>query len=158
MTTDTQVQPIKRKPWGKIIGILFVLGLIGAAIVYYFFNKKVPSTKDVKADYTLNALDFIAEFEKDDSIATVKYNGKYVSVKGKVVSVESTDSTCTVTIGSPDNTVNLRCGFAPAFVAEGKVMKENEEVVIKGKCNGAILSDDPDLKIGEVHMNLCAKE
>jgi hypothetical protein len=147
---ETQIQAKKGGlPWKKIIGSAFVLGLIGAAFGYYYYTKKVPSTKDIKANFTVSAADLIAEFDKDETAATTKYNGKIVSVKGNVVGVEATDSTCAVTIGSADNLGNVRCDFSKEFIAEGKALKENDAVTIKGKCNGKLL---------DVVLNVCTKE
>jgi tRNA_anti-like len=147
---ETQVQVKKGGlPWKKIIGSGFILGLIGAAFGYYYYTKKVPSTKDIKANFTLSAADLIAEFDKDETAATTKYNAKILSVKGSVVSIESTDSTCAVTIGNSENLGNVRCDFAKEFIAEGKALKENDVVSIKGKCNGKLL---------DVVLNVCTKE
>jgi uncharacterized protein YpmB len=147
---QTQIQTKKSTPpWIRVIGILFIIGVIAAVIVYYLVMQKVPSTKDLKTNFTVSAADLIAEFDKDETAATTKYNGKIVSVKGNVVGVEATDSTCAVTIGSADNLGNVRCDFSKEFIAEGKALKENDAVTIKGKCNGKLL---------DVVLNVCTKE
>jgi hypothetical protein len=148
-TTTTATEIPKKSKLKKWIGALVVLGLIGFGVGAYYWNKKVPDTADLKPDFTIDATQLIAEFDKDETAATQKYNAKILLVKGKVVASEKTDSTCAVTIGSTENLGNVRCDFSKAHLQDGLSMKEGDEVIIKGKCNGKLL---------DVSMNLCIKQ
>jgi len=60
----------------------FVLILAGAIAIWYLFTLKFDDTAQTKADFTVNALDFIHEFEKGDSLANTKYAKRSLLLPG----------------------------------------------------------------------------
>ena len=83
----------KRESWVKKLLITgLVLAVIAAGIYWYIATEKFSDTKDSKAAFTVNAIDFIREFRKDDSAANKKYQEKIITVNGRVSELEAADS------------------------------------------------------------------
>ena len=135
--------PKTKRPWLKrllISGI--VLASIGAAIYWYIATEKFADTKDREAAFTVNAIDFIREFRKDDSASNKKYRKKIIAVNGRVSELESPDS-ATVNIKFIDTTTGDYTIFAfqEQYLAEAKSVKVGDSVSVKGSCSGSIYSD-----------------
>src|SRR6187431_598533 len=62
--------------------------LIGAAVYFYYATLEHEDTASLKADYSVEALPFIKEFEKDYKAANKKYAEKIIAVKGIVTETE----------------------------------------------------------------------
>ena len=56
----------RKRSWlKKLLITLLILAVIAAGIYWYVATEKFADTKDRKAAFTVNAIDFIREFEKD---------------------------------------------------------------------------------------------
>ncbi|TAD92791.1 MAG: hypothetical protein EAY75_01740 [Bacteroidetes bacterium] len=133
--------PAKRKPWLKRILIVGGLAfLVGAAVVYYLFTLKFDDTASTKADFTVNALDLIAEFAKNDTAANAKYTEKIITVSGRVSEVEAVDST--VNLKFTDTTTGNYAIFAfqEQHIAAAKTVKQGDSVSVRGSCSGGSFS------------------
>ena len=68
-----------KKPasWLKkiIIGVLILL-IAGAGVIWYIFTETFSDTSERKAAYTVNAMQFIKEFEKNEALANEKYKDR----------------------------------------------------------------------------------
>ncbi len=132
-----------KRPWQKrlLISILILAG-IGAAIYWYIATEKFADTKDREAAFTVNAIDFIREFRKDDSVSNKKYREKIITVNGRVSELESPDS-ATVNIKFIDTTTGDYTIFAfqEQYLSEAKSVKVGDSVSVKGSCSGSIYSD-----------------
>ena len=132
-----------KRPWQKrlLISILILAGT-GAAIYWYIATEKFADTKDREAAFTVNAIDFIREFRKDDSVSNKKYREKIISVNGRVSELESPDS-ATVNIKFIDTTTGDYTIFAfqEQYLSEAKSVKVGDSVSVKGSCSGSIYSD-----------------
>ena len=84
------------KRYKKWLIALVVLLLAGAAVIWWLFNLKYDDTATVKADYTVNAMDFIKEFKKDMAAANKKYSEKIITVNGTVSAIEMADTTANI--------------------------------------------------------------
>ena len=132
-----------KRPWQKILLIsILILAGIGAAIYWYIATEKFADTKDREAAFTVNAIDFIREFRKDDSVSNKKYREKIISVNGRVSELESPDS-ATVNIKFIDTTTGDYTIFAfqEQYLSEAKSVKVGDSVSVKGSCSGSIYSD-----------------
>src|SRR6478735_5478238 len=120
----------------KILKWLLIAGgsllLIGFVIYFYFATLSHDDTASLKADYTVKAIPFIKEFEKDYKTANKKYAEKIIAVKGIVTTIEPADTTT----GS-----YLIFAFQDQHMAEAKKLKPGENVLIKGSCSDGIYSD-----------------
>lgn len=132
-----------KRPWLKRLLIAgLVLAGIGAGIYWYIATEKFADTKDRKAAYTVNAIDFIREFRKDDSVSNNKYRQKIITINGRVSELESPDS-ATVNIKLVDTTTGDYAIFAfqEQYLSEAKSLKVGDSVSVKGSCSGSIYSD-----------------
>jgi hypothetical protein len=132
-------EPNKR--FRKWLLAIFVLLLAGGAAIWYLFTLKYDDTAGVKADYTVNAMDFIKEFKQDMSAANKKYSEKIVVVNGTVSAIEMADTTANIKMVDTTNGAYIIFAFQQQHLQEAKAMKEGEAVSIKGSCsNGAFSS------------------
>lgn len=118
-----------------------VLLLAGGAFIWYIFTEKFADTSVVKADYTVQAIDFIKEFQKDISLANKKYSEKIVVVKGIVSAVEAADTTANIKMIDTASGAYIIFAFQQQHLAEAKQMKAGDEVSIKGSCSNGAFSN-----------------
>ncbi|TXJ27042.1 MAG: hypothetical protein E6Q24_08940 [Chitinophagaceae bacterium] len=133
----------KKTPWMKrVLWSVFVLVVIAAGIYWYVASEKFADTDKVKADFTVNAIDFIREFQGNDSVANAKYKDKIVIVNGTVSAVEAADS-ASMNIKFIDTTTGSYAIFAfqEQHLAEAKTVKEGDIVSIKGSFSGGTYSE-----------------
>src|SRR5881394_1170861 len=101
----------KRGPWIKRILISgLVLLVAGAVAIYFIFTQKFSDTSATKAEFTVNAMDFLNEFQKNDSLANKKYTEKIITVNGRVTETEAADTT--INIKMTDSTTAAYIIFA----------------------------------------------
>jgi type II secretory pathway pseudopilin PulG len=132
----------KKKSWLKriLIGVLVLVGILGG-IYWYVATEKQPDTKEEKADYTLSALDFIHEFQKDIKTANEKYSDKIVVLNGRVSAVEAADTTLNIKFIDPTTASYAIFAFQQQHLAEAKTVKSGDSISIKGSCSGGIYSE-----------------
>jgi hypothetical protein len=129
------------KRYKKWLIALVVLLLAGAAVIWWLFNLKYEDTATVKADYTVNAIDFIKEFKLDMAAANKKYSEKIIVVNGTISAIEMADTTANIKMVDTTNGAYVIFAFQQQHLNEAKAMKEGEQVSIKGSCsNGAFSS------------------
>ena len=126
------------KKWLIAFGVLL---LAGAAVIYYLFTLKYDDTATVKADFTVNAMDFIKEFKQDMAVANKKYSEKIVVVNGTVSAIEMADTTANIKMIDTTNGAYVIFAFQQQHLAEAKAMKEGEPVSIKGSCSNGAFSN-----------------
>ena len=119
----------------------FVLLLAGGAFIWYIFTEKFTDTDKVKADYTVNALDFIKEFKQDLGAANKKYSEKIIVVNGIVSAVEAADTTANIKMIDTTSGAYIIFAFQQQHLNEAKQMKEGDKVSIKGSCSNGIYSN-----------------
>jgi|SRR3990170_1551377 len=131
-----------KRPWLKklSIAILVLIG-IGAGIYFYKVLERHPDTKNEKAVFTVNAIDFIREFEKDDKAANKKYAEKIITVNGIVSEMEAADTTVNIKFIDTASGSYAIFAFQERYVAEAKRVKIGDSVSIKGSCSGGVLSE-----------------
>ena len=121
---------------------LFVLLLAAGGIIWYLFTLKYEDTKDVKADFTVNAIDFIKEFRQDMTAANKKYSEKIIVVNGTVSAIEMADTTANIKmVDTLANGAYIIFAFQQQHLSEAKQMKEGDRVSIKGSCSNGAFSN-----------------
>src|SRR5688572_22166747 len=123
----------RKRSWLKKLLITFlILAVISAGIYWYVATEKFADTKDRKAAYTVNAIDFIREFEKNAVAANQKYRDKIITVNGRVSQIEAADTT--MNIKMMDSTTNsfIIFAFQEQHVSEPKSVKVGDSVSLKG--------------------------
>ena len=131
----------KKRSWLKriLVGLLIII-IILAGVYWYVATEKFTDTKSRKADYTLNALDFIHEFQQDLKMANSKYADKIIVLNGRVSEVEAADTTINVKIIEPATGSYAIFAFQQQHVSEARSVKQGDSISIKGSCSGGIYS------------------
>jgi RecG-like helicase len=137
------------KNWKKILLALFVIGLVGAGYGYYMYNKKPADVRTITANFELTAAALVADYNKDEAAANLKYLDKVIDVKGKIteIKLDSASGQSTVILDSGDPMAAVTCSFYNEEAASVKTLTQGAEVVIKGKCTG---------KLMDVVLNKCS--
>jgi hypothetical protein len=126
--------------------------LTGPVIAYagYTFGEKYimsethTATEDVKADYTVGAVDLLKEFIANDTATNKKYKEKVLVVNGKASVIEILkDSTSTIKFIDSISTGGSYAIFSleKDQLEKVKTLKRGDEVSLKGVCSGSIHSE-----------------
>lgn len=121
-----------------LIGIIIIAAIGGVA--WYKLTKGFDDTATTKADYSMNAMDLIAEFKKNEAIANKKYAEKFISVQGKISSIEPVDTSLNVKMADSTGSYILFV-FQQKDFTEVQKLKEGDDVSIKGSCSGGAYSE-----------------
>jgi predicted extracellular nuclease len=122
----------------KILLLVLALGIVGAGIGYYMYNKPVASLERKKADVEVTADQLIMAYETDEKAADAAYLGKVVQVKGKVSAVAQEDGTTKIQLETSNPISLIICEMEESNTITE--VKSGDEVTIKGMCSG-YLSD-----------------
>jgi hypothetical protein len=132
----------KKKFWlKKILIAVLAIVVVLAAVYWYVATKKFSDTKSITADYTLDALGFIGEFQQNIKAANEKYTDKIIVLNGKVSGIEAADTTLNIKFIDPATGSYVIFAFQQQHVAEAKSVKQGDSIAIKGSCSGGIYSD-----------------
>jgi len=116
--------------------------LIGFVVYFYFATLSHDDTASLKADYTVEAIPFIKEFEKDYKTANKKYAEKIIAVKGIVTETEQpVDTTMNIKMADPTTGSYLIFAFQNKDIAKAKKLKQGDKVIIKGSFGDGIYSE-----------------
>jgi hypothetical protein len=132
----------KRNPWLKriLIAVLVVVAVL-AGIYWYVATDKFADTKDRKSAYTVNAIAFIREFEKNPTEANKKYKDKIITVNGTVSEIEAADTTMNIKIIDSTSKSFIIFAFQEQHLSEPKTVKVGDAVSIKGSFSAGIFSN-----------------
>ena len=132
----------KRSPWIKRVLIAGLTLLIaGAVVIYFIFTEKFTDTSKKDAAFTVNAMDFLHEFQKSDSLANKKYAEQIITVRGRVTETEAADTTINIKMIDTATAAYIIFAFQQQHLAEAKQLKAGDSVSIKGSCSGGTYSD-----------------
>jgi RecJ-like exonuclease len=130
-----------KKSWLKKLSMAAVLLVItGGGIAWYIFTDSFKDTAHEKPAYTVNAIELISEFKKNDSAANKKYSEQIITVNGKITSIEAADTTVNLKITNPEGSYIL-FAFQQKDMTAAKAVKEGDSVSIKGSCSGGSYSE-----------------
>lgn len=133
--------PFNRKIRIRIILALVAGGLaVGGGIAYYLFTETFEDTKKVKAAHTVSALDFLKEFQTNDSLANATYRDRIVELKGRVSSIEWADTAATLKIDAVGSGDYLIFDFQQEDARETKKLQPGDSVSIRAACSGSVYS------------------
>ena len=119
-------------------GTLLFIGIVG---YFYYATRTHEDMTGQKLDYTVEAVPFIKEFEKDYKAANKKYAEKIIAVRGTVTATEPADTTMNIKMTDTTTGSYLIFAFQEQHMAEAKKIKPGEAVVIKGSCSDGIYSE-----------------
>lgn len=107
----------------------------------YIMNETHKETVDVKADYTIGAVELIKEFTANDSAANKKYVEKVLIVNGNTAGVELlADSTSTIKFADSTGSYAI-FSLEKNQLEKVKNIKPGDAVSLKGVCSGSIFSE-----------------
>lgn len=134
--------------------IVLLVVLIGAIYGYKEFNRTNPDLKKVSADYRVEALSFLNEFEKNDTLTGRKYNGKVVEVKGNVKNIEKDEmGYSTILLGDTNSLSAIRCSMDSVYQTDAASVTNGTSLIIRGICTGY---NADELGLGaDVILNRC---
>ncbi|MFT3680603.1 MAG: hypothetical protein QM791_10050 [Ferruginibacter sp.] len=138
----------------KILTAVLVALVAGGAVAWYLFTKKFDDTAAAKADYTVNALEFMQEFHKDISSANKKYTEKIVTVNGRIAQVEAADTTINLKMIDTTTGDYVIFAFQQQDMPAAKQVKTGDSVSVKGSCSGGLYSDI--LETGYITFKRCS--
>lgn len=137
----TTTQPDrKRKRIRIILAAALILAAAAVGIYWYIADEKFSDTKDRKAAYTVNAVDFIREFDNDNAAANQKYDGKIVTVNGIVSETEAADTTINLKMIDTTSGSYAIFAFQDKHLDEAKTVKVGDSVSVKGSFSAGVLS------------------
>jgi hypothetical protein len=136
------MQRAKSKPRYKyfLIGIIIIL-LTGVIIVWYIFTEKFIDTAEHQSDFTVNSMDFIKEFQLNDSAANKKYIEKIVTVNGTVSEIEVADTSVNIKFIDSTSGDYVIFAFQQQHLNDAKTLQEGKQASIKGSCSGGARSE-----------------
>ena len=133
----------KMNPWVKRLLLVVLLLLItGSIAIWYIFTEKFADTKEHKADYTVNAMSLLNEFQQNDSAANKKYTEKIIVVNGRIGETEiASDSSVNIKIIDTLTDAYIIFAFQQQHLAEAKQLKIGDSVSIKGSLSNGVYSE-----------------
>ncbi len=123
-----------------LIGILIIL-LTGVVIVWYIFTEKFIDTAEHKPDFTVNAMDFIKEFQQNEDAANKKYIEKMVAINGTVSEIELADTSVNIKFIDSTSGDYVIFAFQQQHLNDAKTLQQGNQVSIKGSCSGGTYSE-----------------
>jgi len=137
----------------KYLFSIGLLGLIGASIALYLYNKPHKDIKTSKTDFTMEAEQLFSEFEENEAVANTKYLDKLIEVKGTVREVSSDDEgNVSVILNSENELSGVICQLDNLTSHEKTNFNPGESVAFKGICTG-MLMDVVMVRCIEVKVN-----
>lgn len=115
--------------------------VILAVVYFYFAGLTHDDTASLKVDYTVDAVPFIKEFEKDHQAANKKYAEKIIAVTGTVTATEAVDTTMNIKMADTTTGSYLIFAFQEQHMPQAKKVKEGDNVIIKGSCSDGVYSE-----------------
>ena len=121
----------------KILAIVAVLLVIGAAVGYYMWNKPHRTAEDENPAATLTADELFNQFNSDAAGSNAKYLDKVIQVSGVVNSVKTTENNETkIALQTPDEMGIAEISVILKAGEKADQIKDGTTVVLKGICSG----------------------
>jgi hypothetical protein len=132
----------KKRIWLKrLLTAGVFLFIIVATAVWFIFTQKFEDTTKQDAAYTVNAMDFIKEFQASDSLANKKYAEKIITINGRVSETEAADTTINIKMMDTLTDAYIIFAFQQQDLKVAKQLKAGDSVSIKGSCSGGTYSE-----------------
>ena len=133
--------PFSKKTRIRVFFAVLALGLgVGGGIAYYLFTDKFEDTQRVKAAHTGSALEFLKEFQSNDSLANATYRDQIVELKGRISTIEWADTSANLKIDAVGSGDYLIFDFQQEDANKTKNLQPGDSVSIRAACSGSIYS------------------
>lgn len=122
----------------KILIALLVLGLIGAAVGYYLWNKPHMDVQTAKTDVSIAAEQLYKAYVADENAANALYLEKTIAVKGVIREVDkAADGSVKVIFETGDaDGFGVSCEMDPLTKHKRTDFQKGETITLKGICAG----------------------
>jgi len=132
----------------KILSIVLMLGLAGAGVAYYLWNKPHANMQTAKTDLTIEAAKLFEDFSNNEEAANAQYLSKTIAVSGTVQSVSKNEEGLVKVTLSTGQDFGVMCELDPLSKHPRTEFSVGEKVSFKGLCSGLNL---------EVQLNRCVE-
>ena len=131
----------------KYLLALLSIGVIVILIVWQvIFKKSDSSVKDSKAEYQVDAIQILNQFESNEELANQQYLGKVIIVAGMLESIKKTDTEVSLVLKQKDDLSGILCSFDKSAIDVSKLII-GTTIKVKGICTGYLI---------DVVMNKCS--
>ena len=123
----------------KIFLIIVASGIVlGAATVYYVFNKPHRNIEDATPSFFMTAKNLYNEFNTNEKAANLKYGDKIIQVSGKIVEISGKGYNQTIVLN--DELKAVSCALDSLAIVKDKniisSLTTGDSITLKGKCDG----------------------
>jgi tRNA_anti-like len=137
-----EVKVASKNSWiKKVLLIGLVAIVVGGAVVWYIFTEKFTDMAKREANFSISAMDFIKEYQQNDTAANKKYVEKIITINGRVSEIENADTTINVKMVDTLTDAYIIFAFQQQDAPAVKKIKEGDSVSIKGSCSGGTYSE-----------------
>ena len=124
----------------KLIGIGFLLALLGLGVGYFMYNKPHQNMEKAEADMTLEATTLFSAFESNEAEANEKYLDKIIKISGTIKEVNiDEEGNISLTLESGNELFGVICQMDNLTKQEKTDFKIGEPVTLKGICTGMLM-------------------
>ena len=120
--------------------VLIGLGIIAMTAVIYGYQEYTRTNEDlnyVKANFKIQAVDLIKEFEKNEENANEKFIDKIIAVSGTIREIIKDDNGYyAVALEAENSMSSVRCSMSAVLDDDTAVLRKGNIIVIKGACTG----------------------
>ncbi|HEV7620952.1 MAG TPA: hypothetical protein VGO09_04430 [Flavisolibacter sp.] len=138
----------------NILIIVLLVACLGGWYGYHEYNRKNKDLAFAKADFKVDAIALINEFEKD-SLANKKYLNKIISVTGNVKKIDADGNPVIIFLGDVNNMSSVKCSMDSTHKKDYEAIKPGNKISVKGICTGG---QQQDMFGTDVTLNYCVPE
>jgi len=122
--------------------VILVLIVIGAGVGLKMFFKPHADVNKMKADFKVEAVSLIDEFQKQEDAATAKYSEKVLEISGKLASKNQLPNGTTLLM-LEDEMQGISCQLDSSWATANREIIQSLEagnsVTVKGICKGYLM-------------------
>jgi len=120
-----------------IVSALVIGVFMGAALTWYIVVGSSNGVENSKPEYSLEAVAFFNEYNKNKEQANDKFNGKIIEVSGNIAEMfKNKDSEMTIILRNNQTFTGISCTLENSDKQIKKPLKIGSLITIKGKCTG----------------------
>lgn len=121
---------------------ILLIAVLGGFYIYKEYNRPNKNLTFVQPDFSVTGINLLQEFLESDSIASHKYLGKVLEVKGIVKSISSDENNFySITIGDTTSLSSIRCRLDSTENEKIKTFKRAAVISMKGVCTGFLIDE-----------------
>lgn len=129
------------KPKYLLLIVLVAIVIVALVGLKMYFKPHADINK-LEADYTIDAITLINEFQENEEVASSKYNEKVLEISGSLASNSKLSNGTTLLI-LEDEMEGISCQLDSNWVASNQEVIESLEpgnpVTVKGVCKGYLM-------------------